>query len=149
MTTTRGDALDALSTVQATRAELAQSVSCPPWRHALFGAIAGVYVSAPAAGYPGMLYVWVGVMVAIALIVRADRRRMGVFINGYRRGKTLPHTISLVVGLIGLCMVGVWFSEERGLHWVPLAFGAAAVPLAMIASVWWQRTFQREMGMTA
>ena len=149
MTTTRSDALDALSTVHATRAELARAVSCPPWRHALFGAVAGAYVAAPAAGYPGVLVVCAVVALVVGAIVWSDRRRMGTFVNGYRAGRTRPRTIALVAGLIGLYMLGLWFSQERGLRWVPLAFGLAAVPLAITASLGWQRAFRREMGVAA
>lgn len=146
MTTSRTDALHALSTVRDTRAELAHAVRCPPWRHALFGVLAGAYVAGPAAGYPGLLYVCVGVIVAATLIVRADRRRMGVFVNGYRRGKTLPRTFALVGGLIGLCMLGLWEKEAHGLDWFPIAAGLVTAPAAMIGSMGWERTFRREMG---
>ena len=149
MTTTHSDALAALSTVDATRAELARVVSCPPWRHALFGAIAGTYVAAPAAGLPGMLIVCGVVALLIGVVVWTDRQRMGTFVNGYRSGKTRPRTLAFVAALLALYMLGLWFSEERGLHWVPLALGVATIPLAIIASLGWQRTFRREMGLAA
>ena len=123
---------------------LAETVTCPPWRHGVFGLVMGALVATPALPLALRFGAIVLILVAIAAIVQADRRRMGVFVNGYRRGKTLVVSIVMLAAVLALYLV----SARAGLagdHLTPLALGAAAFVLSVIGSVVWQRVFIGEL----
>jgi len=123
---------------------LAETVTCPPWRHGVFGLVMGALVATPALPLALRFGAMVLILVAIAAIVQADRRRMGVFVNGYRRGKTLVVSIVMLAAVLALYLV----SARAGLagdHLTPLALGAAAFVLSVIGSVVWQRVFIGEL----
>jgi hypothetical protein len=89
-----------------------------------------------------------GVAVAMGLVawlVYDDRRRYGVFVNGYRRGVTLPLTLALAAGMIAL-LVAAFHAREAGLSpWTKVGLAALAFALATGVSVLWQRIYLREL----
>lgn len=80
-----------------------------------------------------------------AVIVQYDRRRYGVFINGYRRGRTLPLTLLLLVGMLALMVAEIHARREGLAEGVRLAIVAAAFLLATAGSVAWKGLFLREL----
>lgn len=143
------EARAALDSAAAARAQIAALGLCPPWRHAAFGAVMGLLVGG--LGFP--LAVQMGctvvALIGIALIASYDRRRYGMFINGYRRGATRPVVAGLLLALLALMAVQIHFREHGGAPWVKYAVGAAAFVVAVIGSVAWARVFRREMGRAA
>jgi hypothetical protein len=149
MTMDRNEALSALGAVGDAKAALARAADCPPWRHAAFGGVMGLIIFSGGVEPPLNFALLAASFVAIALIVISDRRRMGMFINGYRRGATRPLTFVM----LGTMIVIAWaefHAREAGLSMgtrVALTLLAFAIATAM--SVAWQRTFRREMGLSA
>ena len=138
-------AASALESVRTARAQVADAASCPPWRHAVFGAITAAYVAAPALGSPAMFYGLATLVVVIAVVFLTDRRRSGLFVNGYRRGRTRPVALTMLAVMLGLYMAGLYASLELGRAWVPLVLGLVAGPLGVWASLLWQRAFLTEL----
>lgn len=143
------DAAQSLAAMQDARIRLAAAADCPPWRHLAFAAIMGALVGNPIVPVQWRFVVLAFVFVAIALIVRWDRQRTGMFLNGYRRGATRPITFGMLA-LVLACMAG---STYLALHRHDLrAAGLCAIVatiVSYIGSVLWQRRFRREMGVTA
>ena len=136
----------ALDAMGEAKAALARAADCPPWRHAAFGAVMGAIILSLGVPTPYNFAVQAVGLLGIAAIVVSDRRRMGVFVNGYRKGATRPITVLM----LALMLVNGWaeaMEKEQGLSWetraaLPL-FGAI---LATMMSVQWQRIFRRELG---
>jgi hypothetical protein len=125
--------------------DLAKAAHCPPWRHALFGVVMAGVVMTPAVPLPWRFVALALILVGIGLIVASDRRRMGMFVNGYRRGKTLIVSLALLAMILTL----YWFSARAGLagdHATPLFLGAPAFVASVAGSVIWQRVFVAELG---
>jgi drug/metabolite transporter (DMT)-like permease len=135
----------ALDSSVAARAQIAALGLCPPWRHAAFGGVMALLVGG--LGFP--LAIQVGAMVVamagVALIASYDRRRYGMFINGYRRGATRPVVAALLLAIIALMALQIHFREQHAAIWVPLAVAAVTFVVAVIGSVCWSRAFRREM----
>ena len=141
------EARAALDSIGATRAQIAAIGLCPAWRHAAFGAVMSLLILG--LGFPlgiqvACLCLAMGLMV---LIVVHDRRRYGMFINGYRRGATRPVTAALLVAMLSLIVVQIRLREQGVETWVPIAVAGAAFVVAVAGSVWWSRVFRREMGL--
>lgn len=141
----KDEALDALETMRATQAKLASLGDCPPWRHAAFGGVMSLMILGAGFSLPLQIGLLVLSMGAMVLIVRSDRRRYGVFVNGYRKGATLPLTIVLLVVMLGLLVVQIVLKARGAPIWVPFAIAALAFVLGVGASLWWNRIFKREM----
>ncbi|GAA0312861.1 hypothetical protein GCM10009087_23770 [Sphingomonas oligophenolica] len=143
------DAAEALAAMHASQARLAAAANCPPERHLAFGALLGNLVATPALPTTWTLVAEGFILVGIVLVVRWDRRRTGMFINGYRSGRTRPVTFGMLAVFLILYSASTWLSRGLGIHWAPLALGAVAAAVGYYASVLWARIFKREMELGA
>jgi hypothetical protein len=91
--------------------------------------------------------VLVAILAAIPIIIQSDRKRMGMFINGYRRGKTRVVVFAILAVELSLYGISLYFGDNLNDRLTPLLLGAAAVPIGIVGSRWWQRVFVREMGL--
>ena len=143
--TLHDEARAALAAKGQAERDLARITDCPPWRHAAVGLLMAALVASPVLPTPLRFAVLVLVLVAIAGLLAADRRRTGVFVNGYRRGWTLVVSLVMLVALVGLFML----SARAGLagnSLTPLLLAAVAFVVATAGSVIWQRVFVAELG---
>lgn len=139
------DAAEALAFIEQSRLRLAAASDVPPLRHAAFAALMGGMVASTAVPFPFRFALLAGLFAAIAWIVRWDRRRMGMFINGYRAGRTRWVTAAMLLVILPIHITGVWLATERGVHWAPLPLALVAAAIAYAGSVWWCRVFRREL----
>lgn len=140
------EALSALDAKRDAERSLAAAAQCPPWRHGLFGALMGVLVASPAVALPYRFGVLAVVLAVIPLIVRSDRKRTGMFINGYRRGKTRWVTFAMLAAIIGLYALSAHAAISNGDRVTPAILGVVTAIIATLGSVQWQRVFLRELG---
>jgi uncharacterized membrane protein YhfC len=143
-----GEATQALEAMRQSRERLAAAVDCPPARHVIFGLLMGGLVASQAAPPAWTLACEAVLMVGVALVYLWDRRRTGMFVNGYRAGRTRAVTAVILLLTLGLGALGVWLKHGRGLVWGPLACGAVAAVLDTFGSVLWQRVYVRELKQT-
>lgn len=148
-TTTRDDAATALAAMDESRARLAAAADCPPIRHWMFAGIIGGLTATPALTPTLALAAEAALLVCIALVVRWDRRRTGMFINGYRAGKTRPVVFAMLAMVFTLYALGAWLSRAKGVWWAPLPLGVVAALGGYAFSKLWARVFRREMGLGA
>ena len=140
------EARAALDSIGETRAQLAALANCPPWRHAAFGLIFAILIGSISISSTAQLIGTVIVLVLVGLLVRSDLRRYGVFVNGCRRGATLPLTLGYVGFMIVLVAAAIFMREHGFSLWSKLGLAAIAFAMAAALSVKWSRTFRREMG---
>jgi cobalamin synthase len=140
------EARAALDSAAAARARIAALGLCPPWRHAAFGAVMGLLILG--LGFPLAVQTacTVVAMGGVALIATYDRKRYGMFVNGYRRGATRRVIAVLLVAMMALIVVQIRLREQGVETWVPIAVAALAFAVATACSVWWARVFRRELG---
>ncbi|PVE59358.1 hypothetical protein DC429_02835 [Arthrobacter sp. TPD3018] len=139
------NAAEALAFIEQSRLRLAAASGVPPIRHAAFAALIGALVASPMAPGISRFVVLIGIFVALIAIIRWDRRRMGMFINGYRAGKTRWITFAMLGVILPLHMLGFWLMIDHGIRWAPLALALVASAIAYGGSVWWCRVFRREL----
>lgn len=142
----QSEALSALAAKHQAEVQIAKAANCPPWRHALFGLLMGGLVASPAFDFAMRSAILVIILCSVAVIVQSDRRRMGMFINGYRRGKTRVVAVATLIVELSLYSLSVYYGLELHDRLIPLLLGCAAVPIGAAGSVIWQRVFVREMG---
>lgn len=140
------EALNALDAKRGAEAQMAKAAHCPPWRHAIFGAIMAALVASPAFDFPVRTGILVAVLACIPIIIRSDRKRMGMFINGYRRGRTRWVTFGLLALWLPIYVLATYYALELHERRMPLILSALTFALATGGSIIWQRVFVREMG---
>lgn len=141
----QSEALSALAAKHQAEVQIARAANCPPWRHLAVGALMGGLVASPAFDFAVRIAILVMILCAMALIVQSDRRRMGMFINGYRRGRTRVVAIATLIVELSLYALSVYYGLDLDNHVMPLLLGLAAVPIGAVGSLIWQRVFVREM----
>jgi hypothetical protein len=135
----------ALEDVRLAKARMAQKVVCPPYKHALFGALFGSIVAAQA-GPPVVVFTVEGCVVLAALwMFISARRRMGFFVNGYRKGRTRPVVAALLVVYVSALVCAGWCKEAHHLIWPALVLGVLMFAVGSWASLLWQRIYRREL----
>jgi hypothetical protein len=138
-------AREALAGVEGAQARLAGAVECPPWRHAAFGAVMATLVGGAALPLVFQMTATAIAMAAIAWLARDDRRRTGVFVNGYRKGATRGVALTLLGVTLVLMVAELHLRETGGAVLSRVAIALIAGVFATVASVVWQRAYVREL----
>jgi cobalamin synthase len=145
MSTIKEEALQALAAKGEVEQNLASLADCPPSRHAAFAAIVAALVVTPTLPLPMRFVALALIFAGIFLVVQWDKRRLGVFINGYRRGKTRMIAFPLVAIILGLYFASYYFSMSQKEPGISIALAAVAFLIAYLGSLLWQRVFVSEL----
>ncbi len=139
------DAATALEGARAARVQLAERLRCPPYMHAVFGALLGGLVASE--GAPDRITLMIeGFVAAVAVIIFiTQRHRLGFFINGYRRGRMRPVILAVIGAYLLLFSLAAFLKIADGLHWPALGLGVLMSGLGAWGSLEWQRRYQAEM----
>lgn len=135
----------ALEDAQKVRADIADKVRCPPSRHLAMGVVMGGMIAGEAASPPISLAILAICLGGVVLLVVDARKRLGFFVNGYRRGKTLWVAIGLLVFVEAVLASSIWLKEVRHILWAPIVGGLIVAPVATAASYLWQSVYRTEM----
>lgn len=145
MTDMEDQARIALAARETVQRQLAAAATYPQWRHAIFGMLLGGLVLMPALPSAGRIAMFAALLCAMPLIMRSDRKRSGMFINGYRRGRTLYVTFAMLALEICLIMISMHRATEFGDPRMAFLLAPVAVAVGWIGSLIWQRVFIAEM----
>lgn len=134
----------ALDAVADAKRSVGIASAAPLWRHAAFAAVMALLILAVV--LHGSLWTapFSFAMAGVVLIFRWDRKQTGMFVNGYRLGRTLPLTIALLIAIIGIAAATFRLSTG-GEPMLALTMVPAAFLIALGASLWWERIFLAEM----
>jgi hypothetical protein len=135
----------ALAALAETRGRIAERAHWSLQRHLAVGLLVGMIVASYALPPLGTLVAGAIALVGTLLLVRADRRRDGFFVNGYRPGRTrLVALLFVAVAMVGL-VAAVVGKQVYGLIWVPLVAGAVVAALGTFASLQWERVYRADL----
>jgi len=146
MITVREQAQAALAAKDDADHQVARLGECPPWRHAAFAGMLASLVVQPALPLAARFMMDGLFFLAVILIVRSDRRRLGVFINGYRRGKTRLVVLPLMLIWLALYAASYYFEKKFDAPLISVGLAVIAFVIGYYGSVIWQRVFRRELG---
>jgi hypothetical protein len=139
------DALRMLAEVEAANTDLAERAKAPTWYHPALGLLMGGMVAAQGLPIVGKIACYLVFAAGLSLLMRAYKRHTGMWINGYRAGRTRWVAIGLAA-IATLCMlIAVWLERERGLIYAPLAFGAIVAVIVTIGGFVWEAAFRADL----
>jgi hypothetical protein len=141
---TAQDARASIEDVQLVRRELADRADCSlAWRITT-AALIGTMFAAQAARGVIALALTVGSFAAIVVMAAIARKRMGFFINGYRKGRTRSVAIALLFIFEAIFLTGIWVKIALNVVWAPIVGGAIIVPIVLFAMSRWHDAYRSE-----
>jgi hypothetical protein len=139
------EAKAALGSIEDARMRLAAVAVCPPWRHAVFGLIMAALVVSVAFPTPLQMALLACALAGIAIVASTDRRRKGVFVNGWRRGPTLLVSVAIMAMMLGLMFIAAQVRDHGAPVWWAVGAGLGAFALGAGGSLAWQAVYVRSL----
>ena len=140
------EARAAMAGVHATEQRLSQRMQWPFWRHLVVGLAMGVLMLGQTLEGGASGLVSLSVMGFVLWLRNDDKKRYGMFVNGWSRGPTLWVSAALMAAAVAACVyVNIGMAEpqrEQPVFWVLLAVTVAGTTAA---SYLWQAIYQRHL----
>lgn len=139
------DALRMLAEIRAASTTMAERLKAPVWYHPTLGVLTGGLTAVQVAPLPVMYAYYVAFLVGLTLLVRGYMRKTGMWVYGYRAGRTRIVAVSLAA-ITGLLMLNsAWLFRSQHLTWVPLVTALAVAVVVTIGGFAWEAAFRRDM----
>jgi hypothetical protein len=135
----------ALEQAAHAHAILSQRARAPVWYHPALGLLVGGLVAAQAAPAGLSLFYLPVFSLGLVLLVRTYQRRTGLWISGYRRGRTRLVAVSAAALTLAIMLGGVYLRFEGGFVWAPLAAAPLAAALVTWAGFVWERAYRADL----
>lgn len=142
----RNEALSALDAARDTDRRMARRMTWPLWRHALAGGLQALFVITWATPMPFAALLMVIALFGIFWIGANDRKKFGMFVNGWSSEAARP-SILLAVAITLAGFLAIYLLGDGVNRWTPWAIPVAfAVFVGVtLASLWWQKLYMREL----
>lgn len=137
---------DALDRIAAANRQMAARAEPPWWYHLTLGLLVGGLVAVQDAPliWRGVYFIPYGL--GLLLLVRAYKRHTGVWISGYRAGRTRWVAVGGAAVAIVLMLVAGWANLEGRLQGAYVAAGLFIVPFITALGHVWQWAYRRDLG---
>jgi len=139
------DTLRMMAEVDAANADLAERARAPAWYHPALGLLIGGLCAVQAAPVAVMIGYYVVFLVGLLSLIRAYKRHTGMWIGGYRAGRTRLVAVGLAVITTGLMLLSVWLFRERHETAAPLIFGGVIAVFVTIGGFVWEAAFRADL----
>jgi hypothetical protein len=145
MTLQKDDAARMMAEVQAANTELARRAVAPGWYHWTLGLLLGGVIAVQGAPLIAVYGYYLVFGLGCWLLMRAYRRHTGLWINGYRAGRTRWVAVGLAVIFAAIMLGSVYLQREHGVAWAGWAGGALVAVVATIGGYLWEAAFRRDL----
>lgn len=139
------DALRMLAEVKTANAEMAERAKAPVWYHPALGLLMGGLVAVQGQPFAFLIAYYIAFAAGLALLVRAYKRHTGLWINGYRAGRTRWVAVGLAVLSTIAMLISVSLQREHGVALAPLAFGGIIAVIVTIGGFIWEAAFRADL----
>ncbi len=145
-TVSDSDPQAALDLISDANRKLAKRAKAPVWYHYALGLLVGGLAAVQAAGIPWNIAYYVVYGLGLWLIVWGYRRHTGMWIPGYRAGRTrwVAFSLAALVGTIFLAAVII--ARRTGAPEVYLIAGALLAVVTTVGGYVWEAAFRRDLG---
>ncbi|MDO8294992.1 MAG: hypothetical protein Q7T19_00995 [Caulobacter sp.] len=139
------DAARMLAEVNAARTEMARRAVAPVWYHPALGLLIGGLVAVQ--GQPLWIlgpYYLVFVL-GLAGLARVYRARTGMWVNGYRKGRTMIVSLGLAALFVAIMIGSTWLVRAHGLTVAPFVAGVLAALVTTAGGFLWEIAYRRDL----
>ncbi len=139
------DAARMLAELEAANADLARRARAPVWYHPALGLLVGAVVAVQGQAVPLALGAYAVFAVGLLLLVKEYKRRTGLWVSGYRAGRTRWIAVGLAV-MTSLAILGAaLLAREHGLTAAPFILGAVVAAIVTAGGFVWEAAFRRDL----
>ena len=136
---------EALASIRAARGSVGDRLKVHWAYDVVYGLICGGVVASAGVPAPWGSLVLVVCMLGLVLMVQWYRKQTGVWISGLSPRRARWVALCLGAVLLALTIGGLIVARRYDVWWAPLAAGAAAGLIAVVASRLWMRVYRREL----
>lgn len=134
-----------LAEVEAANADLARRARAPVWYHPALGLLLGGLVAVQGQSILLIIGFYLVFVIGLALLVRAYKRHTGMWVSGYRAGRTRWVAVGLAVLTALSIPLSAWLVREHALVAAPFIIGAVAAGVVTIGGFVWEAAFRRDL----
>ncbi|MDG2528118.1 hypothetical protein [Caulobacter endophyticus] len=139
------EAVHMLAKVKAVSTDLARRARAPIWYHPALGLLMGGLVAVQGQAFPLMIGYYLAFLLGLALLVRAYKRHTGMWVSGYRAGRTRWVAVGLAVLTALSILLSAWLARDHALAAAPFVIGAIAASAVTIGGFVWEAAFRRDL----
>lgn len=139
------EAAQQLAGLQQTNAEMARRAVAPRWYHPALGGLAGMLIASNALSSGFRAAAFLLFFAGLVLLVQAYRRHTGLWVSGWRAGRTrwVSGTLGAVMLLVSLGSMVV--AREHDFPAAYLIGGGIVAAACTIAGPLWETAFRRDL----
>jgi len=141
--------LDALEAIASANRRMAERVRAPGWFAPTLGVLVGGLLAVQELPLPWVFGYEAVALVALSLLVAAYRRHTGMWVPGYRAGRTRWVAVGAAVTFVAVFLGCVWFNRTTGIHGVCALGGATIAGLVIVKRRLWEEAYRRDLGVEA
>lgn len=139
------DALRMLAEVKTANAEMAERAKAPVWYHPTLGLLMGGLAAVQAAPVAWQYGYFLVVGLGVWLLVKAYMRKTGMWVYGYRAGRTRIVAVTLATISAVTMLTSGWLFHFKQITFAPFVAGAIIAVTATIAGFVWEAAFRRDV----
>jgi hypothetical protein len=137
---------EALEQIAAANREMADRVRAPGWYSWSLSLLLGGMAAVQEAPLPVIIGYEVLFIVSLALLVRAYRRKSGVWIPGYRAGRTRWVAFGGAFIAAAVMLGGVYLYRDMHIRGACIAAGVILTGLVRVQCYVWEKAYRRDLG---
>lgn len=139
------DAARMAAEVNAARTEMARRAVAPVWYHPALGLLIGGLVAVQGQSLWIIGPYYLAFLLGLVGLVRAYRAHTGVWINGYRKGRTMIVAVGLAALVVAIMLGSIWLVRERGLTAAPFVGAVLAALLTTAGGFLWEIAYRCDL----
>jgi hypothetical protein len=137
---------ESLELIEAANRRMAERAKAPAWYHWALGLMIGGLCAVQAAGLPWIIVAYVVFLAGFAYLIRAYRRHTGMWIPGYRAGRTRWVAFGSAAIVAVVFLASAWMARRTGQMGWYLGGGALIAILATARGYAWEKAYRRDLG---
>jgi O-antigen/teichoic acid export membrane protein len=139
------DASRMLAEVQAANAELAKRAVAPIWYHPALGLMVGGLIAVQGSELTFLGAYYAVFSIGLVMLMAAYKKHTGLWINGYRPGRTRVVAIGLAVAVTLIMWGSLWLHRSAGVTWAMLLGGGVSAVITTAGGFVWEAAFRRDL----
>jgi hypothetical protein len=139
------DALRMVAEVQAANTDMAERAKAPVWYHPALGLLAGGLAAVQAAPLAWQYGYFIVCGIGVWALVKAYMRKTGMWVHGYRAGRTRIVAVALAILTGGAMVTSAWLFHVKHITQAPLIAAGVIAVAATVAGFVWEAAFRRDL----
>jgi len=139
------DASRMLAEVQAANAELAKRAVAPIWYHPALGLMVGGLIAVQGSELTFLGAYYAVFSIGLVMLMAAYKKHTGLWINGYRPGRTRVVAIGLAVTVTLIMWGSLWLYRSAGVTWAMVLGGGVSAVITTAGGFLWEAAFRRDL----